>query len=148
MTYNPSTQPLPIYTTSYGQSNFSTQYLSAIPPYKPFSSTQVPNTTPAYHVPNYLPPFNGTHPWYPPTEGTHSRQTTSPFLHFPIPKMDFPHFEGRDPRGWLNKCEKFFQLNVMLDSRSKVLYDALYLEGEADVWYQSLQEGKTLVTVG
>lgn len=56
--------------------------------------------------------------------------------------MDFTYFEGRDPRGWLKKCEKFFQLNVMLDPRSKVLYSAFYLEGEADIWYQSLQEEK------
>lgn len=57
-----------------------------------------------------------------------------------MPKMDFPRFEGRDPRGWLKKCDKFFQLNPMLDSRAKVLYAALYLEGDADVWYQALQD--------
>lgn len=28
----------------------------------------------------------------------------------------------------------------MLDPRSKVLYAALYLEGETDVWYQALQD--------
>lgn len=56
--------------------------------------------------------------------------------------MDIPHFDGRDPRGWLKKCEIFFQLNPMLNPRSKVLYAALYLEGEANVWYQSLQDEK------
>lgn len=120
------------------------QNTSAIPPYTSSSFTQVPNTTPTHQVNNYPPPLNGTHPWCQPIEGTHSKQTTSLFLHFPIPKMDFPHFEGRDPRRWLKKCEKFFQLNAMLDPRSKVLYAALYLEGEADIWYQSLVRPQSL----
>lgn len=53
--------------------------------------------------------------------------------------MDFPRFEGKDPRGWVNKCEKFFLLNPYMDSKTKVIYATLHLEGEADIWYQTIQ---------
>lgn len=58
---------------------------------------------------------------------------------YKFPKIDFPRFEGKDPRGWISKCEKFFQLNPSLDNRQKVIYAALHLDGEADTWYQSVQ---------
>lgn len=58
------------------------------------------------------------------------------------PKVDFPKFEGKDPRSWVSKCDKYFQLNPTLDARSKVICASLYLEGEADVWYRGLEEEK------
>lgn len=57
-----------------------------------------------------------------------------------MPKIDFQNFEGKDPRGWYNKCENYFQLNPLLDARTKVLYVAFYFEGNSDVWYRSIQE--------
>lgn len=57
-----------------------------------------------------------------------------------MPKADFPRFEGKDPRELIKKCDNFFMLNPMVDQTSKVLYAALYMEGEADTWYQALEE--------
>lgn len=60
---------------------------------------------------------------------------------YKFPKMDFPKFEGKHPRNWVSKAEKFFMLNPNLDQFTKVIYAALYLEGEADHWYHTLQMG-------
>lgn len=53
--------------------------------------------------------------------------------------MDFPRFEGKDPRGWVNQCEKFFLLNPYMESKTKVVYATLHLEGDADIWFQTIQ---------
>lgn len=53
--------------------------------------------------------------------------------------MDFPRFDGKNARGWVNKADKFFMLNPSIDTFTKVIYAALYLEGEADFWYQTVQ---------
>lgn len=58
---------------------------------------------------------------------------------YEFPKIDFPRFEGKDPGGWISKCEKFFRLNPSLDNRQRVVYAALHLDREADTWYQSVQ---------
>ncbi|XP_074327173.1 uncharacterized protein LOC141665091 [Apium graveolens] len=52
---------------------------------------------------------------------------------------DIPKFDGKDPRGWLNKCEKFFQLNPTTDLRARVLCAALHVENDADIWYITVE---------
>lgn len=54
--------------------------------------------------------------------------------------MDFPRFDGKEVRRWIKKTEKFFMLNLLMDPRTKVIYAALYLEGEVHRWCQTLQE--------
>ncbi|XP_074327634.1 uncharacterized protein LOC141665550 [Apium graveolens] len=54
--------------------------------------------------------------------------------------MVFPTFDGKEVRSWIKKTEKFFMLNPLMDPKTKVVYAALYLEGEADRWYQTIQE--------
>lgn len=76
--------------------------------------------------------------------GWHSLHDTSlpkPVLqpHYKFPKMDFPRFDGKNARGWVSKADKFFMLNPSIDSYTKVIYAALYLDGEADFWYQTIQ---------
>lgn len=58
---------------------------------------------------------------------------------YKFPKMDFPRFDGKNVRGWISKAEKFFLLNPVMDSTTKVIYTALYLDEEADYWYQTIQ---------
>lgn len=60
--------------------------------------------------------------------------------------MDFPKFDGTDAISWVKKTEKFFKLNPFMDPKFKVDYAALYLEGDADNWYQTIQETKPLLT--
>lgn len=61
---------------------------------------------------------------------------------YKLPKVDFPKFDGKDPRSWIRKCEKYFQLNPSLDARTRVICATLYLEGDVDVWFRSLEEEK------
>lgn len=97
------------------------------------SSTAAPQST----VPQYPQPFQNPNPnpFYSPHHQPHNS-------FYKPPKVDFPKFEGHDPRSWVAKCEKYFQLNPTLDARAKVICAALYLEGEADIWFRSLEEEK------
>lgn len=54
-------------------------------------------------------------------------------------KMDFPRFDGENPCGWISKADNFFLLNPIMDSTTKVIYATLYLDDEADYWYQTIQ---------
>lgn len=54
-------------------------------------------------------------------------------------KVDFSRFDGKNVQGWISKANKFFLLNSIMDSVTKVIYAALYLDGEADYWYQIVQ---------
>lgn len=69
----------------------------------------------------------------------HPKTSTGAQTPYKTPKLDFPRFDGKDPRGWVSKCEKFFQLHPQTDLRSKVLCAALHMEGEADIWYRCLE---------
>jgi len=45
-------------------------------------------------------------------------------------KMDFPRFEGGDPRGWILKAEKYLR-HYQTPNDLKVDIAAMYLEGDA-----------------
>lgn len=113
------------------------------PPTTPVNHTIPPLTT--LHTPISQPPLiplphtqPQTSPYTLPNLGFQGPYGAQ-FGPFKVPKMDFPRFEGKDPRGWVNKCEKFFLLNPYMDSKTKVIYATLHLEGEADIWYQTIQ---------
>ena len=42
------------------------------------------------------------------SHSTHSFQTR-------FSKLNFPKFEGKNPRGWIYKCDKFFTINGIRD---------------------------------
>ncbi|GJZ59741.1 retrotransposon gag domain, retroviral aspartyl protease [Tanacetum coccineum] len=48
----------------------------------------------------------------------------------PFTKMEFPKFQGGDPRGWILKAEKYFRYYETLDE-SKVEIASMYIEGDA-----------------
>ncbi|XP_063942971.1 uncharacterized protein LOC108207610 [Daucus carota subsp. sativus] len=54
------------------------------------------------------------------------------------PRVDLQNFHGEDPRSWLRKCNKFFTINQVHDSL-KVDYIEMFLEGRAEIWFQSLK---------
>ncbi|XP_026379637.1 uncharacterized protein LOC113274474 [Papaver somniferum] len=78
-----------------------------------------------------------------PGKGNYQLQTNQ-FTATHKPKIDFPKFDGNNPRSWIQKCNKFFQLHLM-DEEQKVMIASLHLEGRADVWYQDYQVGKELL---
>lgn len=54
------------------------------------------------------PPINTTAYLWPPTIEANPVRPQSPILTLSMPKMDFPRFEGKDPKGWIKKYDKFF----------------------------------------
>ncbi|KAK4276309.1 hypothetical protein QN277_019273 [Acacia crassicarpa] len=61
----------------------------------------------------------------------------------PHAKIDFPKFEGGDPRGWLLKADKFFRYyNTPEDD--KIDLASLYLEGDALDFFSWLNSQRTL----
>ncbi|KAL0380511.1 UNVERIFIED_CONTAM: hypothetical protein Sangu_0115400 [Sesamum angustifolium] len=52
-----------------------------------------------------------------------------------LPRIEFPRFCGQGFRGWLYKCNQFFQLYRTIPDDSKVKLASIHLEGEALLWH-------------
>ncbi|KAL5709495.1 hypothetical protein ACHQM5_020179 [Ranunculus cassubicifolius] len=55
---------------------------------------------------------------------------------YKTPRIDFPLFDGSQVRVWIQKANRFFQLNIMSDHQ-KILLASLYMRGRAENWYQT-----------
>ncbi|TXG66291.1 hypothetical protein EZV62_007566 [Acer yangbiense] len=61
-------------------------------------------------------------------------------------KIDFPHYDSRnDPTTWIGKAEKYFSLHDIAHS-DKVTLASFYLEGDALLWFQTLEHEIIYVT--
>ncbi|KAK2985713.1 hypothetical protein RJ640_002944, partial [Escallonia rubra] len=75
-------------------------------------------------------------------EHTHHQYTPPPppvtFLntHTPpkFPKLAFPRFDGMNPRGWVRKCEQYFEL-CPIHEEYKVSYASVHFDAHAECWY-------------
>nr|XP_027090423.1 uncharacterized protein LOC113711457 [Coffea arabica] len=56
-------------------------------------------------------------------------------------KLELPVFKGEQPREWIRKTQKYFQLHRIPKEQWLGLAE-FYLEDKADVWYQSFKAGK------
>ncbi|XP_026442759.1 uncharacterized protein LOC113342415 [Papaver somniferum] len=88
--------------------------------------------------------IHGPHLENPPIFGSISPGGTQNQLHR-VPKLDFPRFDGDNPRGWIQKYECFFWLHNIDESR-RVDIAAIYLDGKADKWFLNFQVGQTRIT--
>lgn len=61
------------------------------------------------------------------------------------PKMDFPVFNGDNPRSWIKKCNKFFSFYQIPDHQ-KVDFVFMNMEGKAGEWFDSYILSKKVVT--
>ena len=57
------------------------------------------------------------------------------------PKIKFPQFDGTNPRGWVKKCSKYFNL-CKTPSQQKVELASLYMIGKAEIWYNGYSMGR------
>lgn len=57
-------------------------------------------------------------------------------LHF-NPKIEFPEFDGTDPKGWIKKCIRYFSL-CQINDEQKVDLAALHLKGPVEVWFAAI----------
>lgn len=112
--------------------------------------------------PYMIPPYPGefTYQSYDPHQGqsplvanpynsnpNHTQHHYSPnhtsFL--PHPKIEFPKFEGTDPKGWVLKAEQYFDF-VQLDESKKIKLAVMHFEGRANTWYRYYQTNNNNVT--
>ncbi|PUZ56932.1 hypothetical protein GQ55_5G386400 [Panicum hallii var. hallii] len=56
----------------------------------------------------------------------------------PLPKLDFPKFDGENPRLWRDKCEMYFEVYGVGDSL-KTRFAALNFSGAAASWLHSVE---------
>ncbi|OIT00380.1 hypothetical protein A4A49_07299 [Nicotiana attenuata] len=54
----------------------------------------------------------------------------------PKAKIIFSEFDGNNPRGWLQKCEKFFEIYSIPES-NKLEYASVHMKDAVDVWFDS-----------
>ena len=70
--------------------------------------------------------------------GTNRRhKETDQMLKSPIPfnpRIEFPFFDGSNPRSWIKKCSKYFCLCKTPPSQ-KVEIASLYMSGKAELWF-------------
>ncbi|KAL5709880.1 hypothetical protein ACHQM5_020511 [Ranunculus cassubicifolius] len=53
-----------------------------------------------------------------------------------IPKVEFPTFDGSNVRTWLQKSNRFFQVNPVADLQ-RSLFASLHFKGRAETWFQT-----------
>lgn len=71
---------------------------------------------------------------------TNSHSTPTPTFH-PHPKIEFPKFNGADPKGWVLKAEQYFEF-VQIEEGKKVKLVVMHFEGKAYTWYRYYQSSK------
>ncbi|XP_074343112.1 uncharacterized protein LOC141680927 [Apium graveolens] len=125
------TTPLPtnstVYSTVTNPLITPTPHQIVIPP--PFN-----NYTNQTHIP---PPFTG---YTPPSPHGHNG-----FSNFHInPKIEFPKFDGSDPKGWVIRSEQYFEF-IPVDDIRKMKLAGLHFEGKASIWFRYYQASKGVV---
>ncbi|KAH6809268.1 hypothetical protein C2S51_027051 [Perilla frutescens var. frutescens] len=54
-----------------------------------------------------------------------------------IPKIEFPRFDGTQPRSWILKCNQYFQLVDNVPDSHRMILASLHFDGKADQWFQN-----------
>lgn len=61
------------------------------------------------------------------------------------PKIFFPSFDDSNPRYYVRKCKKFFNIHPM-DDKQKLDMVSMHVEGRVDVWLHDYQESHLTTT--
>jgi len=72
--------------------------------------------------------------------GSEEVQSRRNIMHF-NPKVEFPAFDGSNPRNWVKKCAKYFNLCRISDDQ-KVDLASMHFQGKAKTWFSSYILGK------
>ena len=54
-----------------------------------------------------------------------------------LPRMDFPLFDGTNPREWVRRANKYFQI-YGVEEEMKTDIAQLYLKDRADIWFHGM----------
>ncbi|XP_071909528.1 uncharacterized protein [Coffea arabica] len=61
-----------------------------------------------------------------------------------LPKLDFPVFDGENPREWVRRANKYFQIQGVEEELKSDLAQ-LHLKGKADIWFLGMYHGRAEV---
>lgn len=53
------------------------------------------------------------------------------------PRVDFPRFDGTNPRAWVINCNNYFKIIKNVAEDQMVAMATMYFEGRAALWYHS-----------
>lgn len=65
---------------------------------------------------------------------------TKPYVQAGLPKLEFSIIKGENPREWVRKCQKYFQLFQVSEFQKTDIVE-IHMEGKADVWFQGFKAG-------
>ncbi|XP_074355691.1 uncharacterized protein LOC141695333 [Apium graveolens] len=74
----------------------------------------------------------------------HLNQHRSEFGFSPHPKLEFPKFNGLDPKGWIIRAEQYFEF-ICIDKTRKVKLEGMHFEGKAAIWFRFYQSGRGVI---
>ena len=60
-------------------------------------------------------------------------------------RIDFPHFNGEDPTGWIYKAKKFFRYQHTV-ANERVALASFHLQDDALQWYQWFEKARPNIT--
>ena len=63
-------------------------------------------------------------------------------IQLPTFRLEFPEFNGENPRSWIRKANKYFQVH-MIEEVHKIMHASYYLVGAADLWFGEYIEGRS-----
>lgn len=107
-----------------------TNRLTVFPSSQPFQTPPLHNQIPNYIHLSHVPPHSPHHQY----------NTSHPHFN-PIPKLEFPKFDGTEPKGWSIKADQYFEF-INVEDQRKIKLAAIHLEGKASVWYRFYQSNK------
>ncbi|KAG8374979.1 hypothetical protein BUALT_Bualt10G0051900 [Buddleja alternifolia] len=64
---------------------------------------------------------------------THSTSETHGSNYTSFPKIEFPHFDGENPRPWILRSNRYFQVINTIPEEQKVTLASVYLEGKVEL---------------
>lgn len=139
--YQPNHTNLNLHSTPASMNTYT-----QAPPYTT-TTTTIPTTTPINPV--FVPPFNAftyphhsQNPQFTGFASPHSPHTYMPQHNFHVnPKIEFPKFDGQDPKGWVSRAEQYFEFIPVEDLR-KMKLAGLHFEGKANTWFRYYQTSK------
>ena len=59
--------------------------------------------------------------------------------HHTLPKMQFPTFDGENPKIWIDNCENYFTIYT-IPERLWVTATSMHLQGNAAMWWQAYKQ--------
>nr|XP_027099159.1 uncharacterized protein LOC113718454 [Coffea arabica] len=62
-----------------------------------------------------------------------------------LPKMDFPTFDGGNPREWVRRANKYFQIHGVEEGMKSDIAQ-LHLQEKADIWFHGMYQEKGMVS--